>query len=127
MDIAQEWSFPWLPVGLLMSQKFDSVSKIGKLALPVLVVHGAADRDVPSRFGQALYAAATGPKKLLLVEDAASPWSDHNGVGLANDQAVPQLFAAVASQAAKSAFGITMSFERITLCPSPQSSWQTRG
>jgi uncharacterized protein len=70
VDIAQEWSFPWLPVGLLMSQKFDSVSKIGKLALPVLVVHGAADRDVPSRFGQALYAAATGPKKLLLVEDA---------------------------------------------------------
>jgi len=70
VDIAQEWSFPWLPLGLLMSQKFDSVSKMGKLALPVLVVHGAADRDVPSRFGQALYAAATGPKKLLLVEDA---------------------------------------------------------
>jgi hypothetical protein len=69
VDIAQEWSFPWLPVGLLMSQKFDSMSKMGKVALPVLVVHGAADRDVPYRFGQALYEAATGPKKLLLVED----------------------------------------------------------
>jgi fermentation-respiration switch protein FrsA (DUF1100 family) len=45
------------------------MSKMGKVSLPVLVVHGAADRDVPSRFGQALYAAATGPKKLLLVED----------------------------------------------------------
>jgi len=70
VDIAQEWSFPWLPLGLLMSQKFDSLAKIGKIALPVLVVHGAADRDVPSRFGQALYAAAPGPKRLLLVEDA---------------------------------------------------------
>ena len=69
VDIAQEWSFPWLPLGLLMSQKFDSMSKMGKVALPVLVVHGAADHDVPSRFGQALYAAATGPKKLLLVEE----------------------------------------------------------
>jgi alpha-beta hydrolase superfamily lysophospholipase len=68
VDIAKEWSFPWLPLGALMTQKFDSVGKMSKVAMPVLVVHGAVDREVPSRFAQALYAAATGPKRLLLVE-----------------------------------------------------------
>jgi fermentation-respiration switch protein FrsA (DUF1100 family) len=38
--------------------------------MPVLFVHGAADRFVPTRFSQALYDAARAPKKLLLVEGA---------------------------------------------------------
>jgi fermentation-respiration switch protein FrsA (DUF1100 family) len=41
--------------------------------MPVLIVHGASDPYVPSRFGAALYAAATAPKRLLLVDGA-----DHN-------------------------------------------------
>jgi uncharacterized protein len=67
-DMAREVTFGWLPVGLLMSQKFDSMSKMAKVTMPVLVVHGAADRFVPSRFSQQLYDAATAPKELLLVE-----------------------------------------------------------
>ena len=70
LDIAKEFTYPWLPIGLLMSQKFDSVSKMSQVRMPVLVVHGSGDRYVPSRFGMALYAAASGPKKLLLVEGA---------------------------------------------------------
>ena len=66
--MAREVTFGWLPVGLLMSQKFDSMSKMAKVTMPVLVVHGAADRFVPSRFSQQLYDAATAPKELLLVE-----------------------------------------------------------
>jgi hypothetical protein len=71
VDMAKELTFPWLPIGLLMSQKFDSVSKMANVRMPVLVVHGAGDRYVPYRFGEALYAAATGPKKLLLVDGAS--------------------------------------------------------
>jgi len=67
-DMAREVTYAWLPVGLLLSQKFDSMSKMAKVTMPVLVVHGAADRFVPSRFSQQLYDAATSPKKLLLVE-----------------------------------------------------------
>ena len=67
-DMAREVTFGWLPVGLLMSQKFDSMSKMAKVTMPVLVVHGASDRFVPSRFSQQLYDAATAPKELLLVE-----------------------------------------------------------
>jgi len=91
VDIAKEWSFPWLPLGALMSQKFDSMSKIGRIAMPVLVVHGAIDRDIPSRFGEALYAAATGRKKLLLVEGGGH--SDSMGTGAAQyRQALTELF-----------------------------------
>ena len=67
-DMAREVTYAWLPVGLLMSQKFDSMSKMAKVTMPVLVVHGVADRFVPSRFSQQLYDAAASPKKLLLVE-----------------------------------------------------------
>ena len=69
-DIARAVTAPWLPVQLLLSQKFDSLSKMGELRVPVLIVHGAGDRYVPSRFSEELYQAASGPKKLLLVDGA---------------------------------------------------------
>ncbi len=68
-DMASELSNGWLPTGLL-SQKFDSLGKIRQIRMPVLVVHGAGDRYVPSRFSQALFDAAPAPKKLLLVPNA---------------------------------------------------------
>jgi uncharacterized protein len=58
------------PIRWLLSQKFDSVEKISAVRLPVLLVHGTEDRYVPARFSVALYAAATSPKKLLLVDGA---------------------------------------------------------
>ena len=69
-DIAREFVSPWLPLQLLLTQKFDSVGKIAKVHMPVLVVHGVGDRYVPSRFSQALYDAAPEPKRLLLVDGA---------------------------------------------------------
>ncbi|MEO8754322.1 MAG: alpha/beta fold hydrolase [Casimicrobiaceae bacterium] len=68
-DVAAELSFSWLPTSLILSQKFDSIHKIKSVDIPVLVVHGAGDRFIPARFSQALFAAAPGPKKLLLIEN----------------------------------------------------------
>ena len=90
-DMAREVTYAWLPLGLLMSQKFDSISKMAKVAMPVLVVHGVADRFVPSRFSQQLYDAATSPKTLLLVEGG----SHNNSMRTGADQyrkALGQLF-----------------------------------
>jgi uncharacterized protein len=69
-DIASELTHGWLPVALL-SEKFDSLQKIGRIRMPVLIVHGAGDRYVPARFAEALYAAAPSPKKLLVVENGS--------------------------------------------------------
>jgi uncharacterized protein len=70
-DIARALTYPWLPVQLLMSQKFDSAAKIRSVDMPVLIVHGADDRYVPSHLSEKLYAAAAGRKKLVVVSGAS--------------------------------------------------------
>lgn len=67
-DIARSLSYPWLPVQLVMSQKFDSINKIAHVDMPVLIVHGAEDQYVKPYFSEKLYAAARGRKHLLLVD-----------------------------------------------------------
>jgi uncharacterized protein len=71
VDVAKALSYSWLPLQWILSQKFDTLGKITEVKMPVLFVHGAADRFVPARFSQALYDAARAPKKLLLVEGAS--------------------------------------------------------
>ena len=69
-DIAAEITRGWVPSGVL-TQKFDSLGKIGHIRMPVLVVHGASDQYVPARFSTELYAAAPSPKRLLLVPNGS--------------------------------------------------------
>jgi hypothetical protein len=64
------------PVDLLLHQRFDSLSKVRRrspsqasLQMPVLFIHGTADRVVPAEMSEALYAAAPEPKKLLVLPD----------------------------------------------------------
>jgi len=45
------------PVHLLMKNRYDSVSKIGRYTGPVLISHGTADTLVPFSLGQRLFAA----------------------------------------------------------------------
>lgn len=58
------WFFP---VRLLMKEKFDSVSKIGKLKLPILIIHGTNDGTVPYKFGLQLYEKITSPIKEFIT------------------------------------------------------------
>ena len=66
------WSF--LPVGLILDQEFDTLSKISRIRSPLLIVHGTGDAIVPYEMGERLYAAATAPKRFLRVEGG----SHHN-------------------------------------------------
>ncbi|MFN6570521.1 alpha/beta hydrolase [Dendronalium sp. ChiSLP03b] len=61
------WMFP---VDLLLTQKFDSISKVRSLRIPVLFIHGTADSVVPSYMSQQLYNAAPEPKQILLIPGA---------------------------------------------------------
>ncbi|MGH8715056.1 MAG: alpha/beta hydrolase [Casimicrobiaceae bacterium] len=99
-DMAKALTYPWLPVGLLLSQKFDSVDKMAKVRLPVLIVHGEADRIVPARFSQALYEAAAGPKELLLVDGGTHNNSMRTGA-LQYRRALADLFGLGAANAAR--------------------------
>ena len=58
----------WLPLGPLITQRFDSLAKIEHVAMPVLVVHGTRDHLIPPALGLALYERVRAPKRLELVE-----------------------------------------------------------
>jgi fermentation-respiration switch protein FrsA (DUF1100 family) len=57
--------YPWAPVRLLMKNRYDSLSKIGRYRGPVLMSHGTIDDLVPCRLGRKLYDAVPGPKKFI--------------------------------------------------------------
>lgn len=56
-------AYPYLPVRLLMRNRFDSMSLISKITMPTLVLHGDADRIVPYRQGRSLFEASAASEK----------------------------------------------------------------
>lgn len=64
------YHYPWLPVSLLLHDRWDSAQRIRALMAPLLVVHGTADRIVPYALGVRLYEAAPGRKRLITVDGA---------------------------------------------------------
>ncbi len=60
--------YPYLPVDLLLNQRFDSIDKVGKLKIPVLFIHGTWDEKVPWQMSQRLFDAAPQPKFLKLIK-----------------------------------------------------------
>jgi fermentation-respiration switch protein FrsA (DUF1100 family) len=75
-DMAKRTGYAaWFPVERLLTQRFDSLSKVPSIAMPVLYIHGEEDDSVPTVMSQQLYAATQAPKDLWLV-----PGADHNDV-----------------------------------------------
>jgi len=62
--------YPWIPVDVLLDQRFDAIRKIGRVDVPIVLVHGTADREVPSTMGARLYGAAHAPNRLVMVDGA---------------------------------------------------------
>jgi uncharacterized protein len=67
-DVASSMRWGWLPVGLLITQRFEAVKKVAKIGSPLLVVHGDNDNLINIDLGRKLYEAAQGRKRFLLVE-----------------------------------------------------------
>ena len=61
---------PLLPVGALVSTKYDSLSKIGAIHVPLLILHGDQDEVVPYAQGRRLFAAANEPKRYFTIVGA---------------------------------------------------------
>ena len=56
------------PLSFLVEHDLNSARLVGKLQVPLLVIHGTADRTVPFRPGQDLFALAPHPKRFYRVE-----------------------------------------------------------
>ncbi len=82
--------YPFLPVGLLLTDRFASLDRIAGIQCPVLVIAGTRDGVVPADQSQRLFEAAGSPNKKLVMIDGA----DHNDYELL---AGPELVDAVAA------------------------------
>jgi fermentation-respiration switch protein FrsA (DUF1100 family) len=87
-DMAAE-ILPWLPGRWLASNRFNTLSKIGRCSRPVLIAHGTADQVIPFNQGKRLFAAAKEPKYFVEM-----PGLDHNDAPNAAFYATLQSFLA---------------------------------
>jgi uncharacterized protein len=69
--------YPWLPVSLLLFDRYDALGRVGRVAAPLLVVAGERDRIIPASHSRRLFDAAPAPKRFVLL-----PGADHNDLEL---------------------------------------------
>jgi hypothetical protein len=81
-DVASTMKWGWLPIGPLITQRFESVRKVARIGSPLLVVHGDSDSLIDVALARKLYEAATGPKRFVLVEGG----SHHSTMSVGFDQ-----------------------------------------
>lgn len=63
-DRGQE-RYPWLPIRLIAATDFNSLARIGRVTMPKLFLHAAADETIPIAHGRRLFAAAVEPKRFV--------------------------------------------------------------
>ena len=62
MTDAAKIFYPYIPVGLLLKDKFENKKKIKNINSPILVMHGEADQIVPFAMGKKIFEIANRPK-----------------------------------------------------------------
>lgn len=72
------YHYPFVPVDLLLSDRFELLSRIAAVRAPILVMCGERDTIVPPAMSKQVYATATAPKRLWVASGAG-----HNDLGAA--------------------------------------------
>ncbi len=67
-DMTKRFGVYWfLPIELLLRQRFESLKKMKSIKMPVLVITGTEDIQIPVEIGERLYAAAPEFKQLMII------------------------------------------------------------
>ena len=61
IDAAKEF-YPYIPVGLLLKDKFENKKKVRNINSPILIMHGELDQIVPFSMGKKIFEIANVPK-----------------------------------------------------------------
>ena len=70
--------YPWLPVGWMLRDRYDSAGNLAAYRGRVAVVVAEQDSIVPAKFGRALFANLPEPKRLWTIPDAEhNDWQGH--------------------------------------------------
>jgi fermentation-respiration switch protein FrsA (DUF1100 family) len=75
--------YPYLPVDLLLIDRYDTDKIIAQVKVPILVIHGARDRTVPVAMGREIASLANEPKQLVILSNAG-----HNNLYLDGNEAI---------------------------------------
>lgn len=62
--------YPWLPVRLLLRDRYPSDERIGAIEAPVLVIAGSDDEIVPAAQSRRIHELAAEPKRLVVIDGA---------------------------------------------------------
>jgi fermentation-respiration switch protein FrsA (DUF1100 family) len=81
-DVAAS-SYPIFPVRLLLRDPFYSDQRIGKVRVPLLIMHGMRDPAIPIVFGERLFALANQPKEFVRFADGGHNDLDDFGASTA--------------------------------------------
>jgi fermentation-respiration switch protein FrsA (DUF1100 family) len=68
VDVAAQ-AYPFLPVRLLLIDRYDTARYIAAIKAPLLILHGAHDGVVPVAMGRELARLAPEPKRLMVFPD----------------------------------------------------------
>ena len=61
VDAAKNF-YPYIPINLLLKDKFENFKKVKNINTPILVMHGEVDQIVPFSMGKKIYEIANNPK-----------------------------------------------------------------
>ena len=76
--------YPFVPIKLMLKDKYNSISKIDKISSPLMILHGDMDKTVPQKLGIKLFDAANEPKYSLWINGAGH----HNLYDFSADQLI---------------------------------------
>jgi fermentation-respiration switch protein FrsA (DUF1100 family) len=62
--------YPFLPIGPLLRTRYDSLAKIARVGVPLLILHSPDDPVVPYAQGRELFEAAVEPKRFHTIAGA---------------------------------------------------------
>jgi len=65
-----QYHYPYVPAALMIWDRYDSLSRIGRVSAPILILRGERDAVVPAPFSEALFDAAPEPKEGWSAPDA---------------------------------------------------------
>ena len=54
--------YPYLPVNIILKDRYDTIEKIQSISAPILIMHGKQDNIVPQKMGLELFEKANEPK-----------------------------------------------------------------
>jgi len=62
--------YPYIPVNLLLLDRFETIAKIRHIDSPLFIFHGSADATVPQTLGKRLFDEAADPKSAKWIDGA---------------------------------------------------------